>query len=389
MDGFTLVLSLFLFSHFYPLQSQAESFAYRPEATTFYRAHLSHTENLRFLKAGVLEVAVNAPEGTTLLIPKDIAPSKQNYRAEDGSVESSSNLFFSSITIESVSGADAPNFPQAKIDALNATPGGLYVTSLISDDFEDPQIYPLVPKSASTGYLSSYLENGKPLFTYTSSFQRRFPGRLNRVIDPTTMDPVVLKKSKAIMAELAKVANRTVATSPTLLFMATQKAEEASRAFEQSGVVSPLGAWSVAVLGTAERHGFANVPCAEFQSELIRQAYKRAGYSHFEDFNAKNDNPLFWDNTAAVEELANALDRAGWVPWETAFFKPMIGAPVMHYLATTPGHAYMAAGMNGRWIIDNGFPRGLDLGSLTDRTIVNQYRSGVFFLPPGILPEKW
>jgi hypothetical protein len=88
-------------------------------------------------------------------------------------------------------------------------------------------------------------------------------------------------------------------------------------------------------------------------------------------------------------ELANTLVKAGWIPWEAAYYKPMTGAIMAHFKATTPGHAYMAAGLDGRIIIDNGSPAGRQLYKTADKTIKIQYLTGVFFLPPGIIPAKW
>src|ERR1019366_8303605 len=132
---------------------------------------------------------------------------------------------------------------------------------------------------------------------------------------------------------------------------------------------------------TAIRHGFANVPCAEFQSELIREAYARAGVNVLEDFNEALGNPLIWSNSAAVVDLADALYKAGWVAWEPSRFRPPVGAVMMHQEAQTPGHTYIAAGFDGRVIVDNGSPQGKNLSALSEKRVEFQYQGGVFFLP--------
>jgi hypothetical protein len=159
--------------------------------------------------------------------------------------------------------------------------------------------------------------------------------------------------------------------------------------YEKSGAISPFGAWMIAVEATAVRHGFPNVPCAEFQSEMLKQAYKRAGYNLTDDFNEAKGNPIIWSKTAAVFELSKALNEAGWIPWDASKFRPPTGAFLMHGAGKTPGHTYIAGGDDGRIIVDNGAPQGRDLRKTTDKTIELMFMTGVFFLPPGINPQAW
>ncbi|MDA8794036.1 hypothetical protein N9N67_12375, partial [Bacteriovoracaceae bacterium] len=224
---------------------------------------------------------------------------------------------------------------------------------------------------------------------FTEVFEERFGDRLNKAIDSNKMDQRDFHRSLKVLEELQRVADRTVNTDARLLFMDNQLAKEYSILFENKEVVQPVGAWSIAVKGTAPRHGFGHVPCAEFMSEVLRQAYQRAGHKFTVDFNQENDNYLIWHRTAAVVRLADALFAAGWVPWELAKYKPMIGAFMMHKHATTPGHTYMAAGLDGQFIMDNGSPLGRDLRVSNPETVRLLYRTGVFFLPPGVNPEKW
>jgi hypothetical protein len=185
------------------------------------------------------------------------------------------------------------------------------------------------------------------------------------------------------------VADRTVETPRALLMIDKALADKHSIAYEKTGVVPTSGAWTIAVQSTSVRHGFGNVPCAEFMSEVIRQAYQRAGYSVHDDFNAQKKNRLIWSDSAAVVNLSKALFIAGWVPWNTALYKPPTGAILMNAWGNTPGHAYISAGDDGRLIVDNGSPQGRDLRKTSQKIINMMYMTGLFFLPPGVSPERW
>jgi hypothetical protein len=203
------------------------------------------------------------------------------------------------------------------------------------------------------------------------------------------LEPEEQKKWLLVFDALKHVADRTVYVLSALLFIPKEKALNYSELFESTGEVQVFGAWSISVRGTAVRHGFAHVPCAEFMSEMIRQAYKRASYDFRMDFNSAQDNELIWHKTAAVVNLTTALFKGGWIPWDPSQYKPPTGAPMMHARAAYPGHTYIAAGEDGRFIVDNGAPRGRDLRVTSNKIIKMQYLTGVFFLPPGILPETW
>jgi hypothetical protein len=70
-------------------------------------------------------------------------------------------------------------------------------------------------------------------------------------------------------------------------------------------------------------------------------------------------------------------------------FRPPVGAIIMHASARSPGHTYMSAGFDGRYIIDNGAPSGRDLSQTSEYAINLMYLHGAFFLPPGIQPVAW
>lgn len=240
---------------------------------------------------------------------------------------------------------------------------------------------PIAPSDPTVGYLKYFHRSGQPTFNYTRVLKKRFP-KINQAA------PSQLKYNR-IYAELMKAADRTAPTPKNFLMVEAAKAKECSIVYEKAGLVCPLGGWSIAVQQTAVRHGFPNAPCAEFQSELIREAYERAGYLATEDFNNAKGNPLIWSSTAAVVHLGDALYKAGWVPWEPSKFRPPVGAIMMHQEAQTPGHTFMIAGLDGKLIVDNAAPQGRDLDTLPANRITYMYQGGVFWLPPGINPQAW
>src|SRR5690606_9487842 len=125
------------------------------------------------------------------------------------------------------------------------------------------------------------------------------------------------------------------------------EANKWSKDYEATGAVAPMGAWTIAVNATAVRHGFPNVPCAEFQSEILREAYQRAGYPVSNDFNSTKGNKLIWTNTASVIGFSQALYAAGWIPWDPNIYRPIVGAFMMHGSGQSPGHTYISGGDDG------------------------------------------
>jgi hypothetical protein len=270
--------------------------------------------------------------------------------------------------------------------------GSCFAVDLVDPNFESAytiqdrvglsgSFEPIPPGSSTLGYLKYFHLNGQPKFNYTKVLLRKFPN-LNHPSPPK-------EKFKKIYEELMAAADRTEWTPKSFLMLDSATAKDCSIGYEKSGIVCPHGAWSIAVQQTAVRHGFPKAPCAEFQSELIREAYARAGYDATEDFNEKNDNQLIWNKSAAVVNLASALYKAGWVPWEPSKFRPPIGAIMMNQQAQTPGHTFMVAGFNGQIVMDNAAPQGRDLDLLPANRIAYMYQGGVFWLPPGINPAGW
>lgn len=370
-----LLLSLCLF-----LSAQTNYFT----SKEFY-ASVPSSIYLRYLLNNVLEKKCLLQKGDVFKIDLDQDPLNYDYRDDSGKVVRSSSGFYTKILIIS-----ANNLNDQVIAECNSTLGGLFVDANFINSLNNLDIDPVSESNPQSDYLLSYYSNGKPKFSYTTSFKKRFGNKLNLRIDPKDLSPELSSKWWNIYQELLKIGDRTKTTERILLFLDNNTlANKYSIQFETTGEIYPFGAWSVAVLGTAKRHGFANVPCAEFMSEVIRQAYTRAGYSILDDFNNTRGNYLIYKNTAAVVNLATALYKAGWVPWDSSEYVPMAGAIMMHAQATSPGHTYLVAGREGSLVLDNGSPKGRDLHNTSTKLIKMMYQNGVFFLPPTIIPSKW
>jgi hypothetical protein len=350
---------------------------------------LQQSAALRYNSKNILELKINLPAGTKIDIPANSTIANFDFRDSKGQVERSSTGFVTPLTVISV--PDPKQIPQAVIDSLNATSGGIFISAAVMSEAQgiEGNFAVLAPGIAGAGYLSNYEPSGKPKFSFTKQLIQRFGANLNHGIDPGTQTPVQRTKWPRIWAELRRASDRTVATPKSIIMIDKALALNLSIAFENTGAIPLYGAWSIAVLGTAVRHGFPNVPCAEFLSEQIREAYRRAGYNVTDDFNSTNHNELIWSQTSAVTNLASALNAAGWVPWDTVFYKPPPGAILMNAWGDTPGHAYISAGDDGRFIVDNGSPQGRNLRTTTAKTIEMMYQAGLFFLPPGINPPPW
>ena len=350
--------------------------------------------NIRYLKSNVLEAITELPTGTIVSVADNSQLFNYDFRNSNGDLARSSTGFLSHITIVSVPAAYASQFPASRIESLNATAGGLYMSASISGTATSTTIsgvdYPVIsPAPAGAGFLALYNASGKPKFSYTKSITKRFGTQVNKAIDMRSLSVDTQKKYTSIYNELKKAVDRTVASKKAYMIMDISAATQASINFEKTGAILPTGAWTIATQGTAVRHGFANVPCAETQSEILRQAYTRAGYQVTDDFNTAKGNQLIWSNTAAVVNFSKALYTAGWIPWDSTIYKPMTGSFLMNGSGLSPGHTYISAGDDGRIIVDNGAPQGRDLRKTSQSTIDMQYQTGVFFLPPGIIPAKW
>lgn len=352
---------------------------------------LNQALTLRYLKANVLEAIAELPEGTQIEVSENFDVKHYDYRTSSGSLQRSSTGFVHSVKVISVTSKYTSSFPASKIASINATNGGLYISASIMGAIEGTtgKFAVVAAGDPGAGFAAFFQNSGKPKKAYTTSVKKRFGEKLNQGIAPEKLSAADRQKYRAIYDELVKAVNRKVETPKSYLMMDKDKATQASINFEKTGVISTIGAWTIATQGTAVRHGFPNVPCAEFQSELLRQAYTRAGYRVTDDFNSSKGNQLIWSNTAAVANFSMGLFKAGWTAWDPTVYRPIVGSFLMHSSGLTPGHTYISAGDDGMIIVDNGAPQGRDLRKTTQKSIEIQFQTGVFFLPPGIIPPKW
>ena len=361
-----------------------------PVSPSSQRMLLNQTMTVRYEVNSVLEAKAELPAGTQIAIPSNYQTKNLDYRDSNGKVIRSSTGFIFPITIVSVPSSFASQFPQSKIDSINKTSGGLFVFASIVGSLEgaDGNFAKIVASAPGAGFLTNYNSSGKPKFNYTKFSTNRF-SKINQGVDPSTQSAADRQKWQSIYAELKKVVDRTVETPRSYLMVDSATAKSASLAYEKNGTVPLNGAWSIAVGQTAVRHGFQNVPCAEFQSELVREAYQRAGYRVSDDFNTSKGNKLIWSSSAAVVNFSMALYKAGWVAWDGTKYKPKTGAILMNGSGLSPGHTYISASDDGMIIVDNGAPQGRDLRKISQATIEMMFQTGVFFLPPGVNPSLW
>jgi hypothetical protein len=358
------------------------------EATTY---ELEQDTNLWYEVKDVLHLRIEVPAGTRISIPKNHEFSIMKYRTATGKIENSTTGFINPIRIVSVPREREKDFPQNRIRIWNETPGGLFVTAAIIGRVGGTkgEFAPIDPASPGAGFRRHFDSSGRPLDRYTETLRTRFGRRLNAKVDSTQQNGDERIKWRKILKELEHASVRTIPSSKAIIIVPLDQAKRDARAFEKNGVIPLYGAWTIATMVTARRHGFADRPCAETMSEFIREAYQRAGYDVNKDFNSSKGNRLFWSETASVEGLSRSLADAGWVPWDAAEFRPPPGAVMMKGAGTTPGHTYISAGDHGRLIVDNGAPQGRDLRATKEKTVANLYKTGVFFLPPGINPQRW
>ncbi len=340
--------------------------------------------NLRTLMVGILEYEVVLPLGSEISIDTATQPVNYQFRNASGNLEFSSTGFYPHVRILKSS------LNSAEISRLNQLSTGLYISATISGGLITGPTYPAVKAgTAGDGFTAYFNSNGKPKKSFSASVLKRFPN-INKGVSLSSLPGAAQTKWTRLMQELQKVGDRTKATEKSLLIIDRVAAVQHAKDFAKTGVVQKLGAWSIAVEGTATMNGFANVPCAEFMSEILRQAYQRAGYSHFEDFNSSKGNVLSYEGgSALVTNFSAYLAKAGWIAWDPQVYIPPAGAFLMHANGVSPGHTYMSAGDSGRFIVDNGMPQGRDLRTTSQNTIEMMYQHGVFFLPPGFNPKKW
>lgn len=352
---------------------------------------LSEGKMIRYEVNGVLEAKAELPAGAQVEIPLEYTKKYLPFRNAKGQLERSSTGFIHPVRILSVPADYQDEFTVERINDFNTTEGGLSIFASIIEDIEGTEGHFAVHLNAepNEAFLEYFHANGKPKFRYSKSIRKRFGSRLNHMVDSKSLTAAERDKWRSIYSELKRAATRTEPSEKSYMMIDSKLAKRLSIQFERTGAIPTRGAWTIATRATAVRHGFESVPCAEFQSEVLRQAYQRAGYRVTDDFNESKMNPLIWHHTAAVANLSSALFRAGWIPWDASIYRPITGSFIMHQIGKSPGHTYISAGEDGMIVVDNGSPQGKDLRKSSTRVLSMMYQSGVFFLPPGINPPAW
>lgn len=350
------------------------------------RVTIDQSINVYADKDGVLEAVIELPSGSVIEFDGGFEVVNIPSR-ESGQVIMSTTGFIHPVRIVSVPASRG--IDEAKIKEINARANGLYVSATLIQELEGVTGFfkPLTEVTPSAEYLKKFEIGGRPKFNFRRMVKMRFGPSVNAPLEPVS-DGDKIKYAK-VFEEIIHAVNRETPVRRDLLMINRVSAHYFSREYERTGLVHTLGAWSIAVTATAKRHGFSRAPCAEFASEIIRQAYQRAGYKVADDFGAAKENQLIWTRTATVEGLAEALASAGWVVWTTDDYRPPVGAVMFNGAGETPGHVYFSAGSDGRWIVDNGSPQGRSLPSTRGSVLKMNYLSGAFALPPGITPKRW
>jgi hypothetical protein len=338
--------------------------------------------------------------GSTVKVPTQAVPQLLNL--ESGRRDTSG--FFGDIVLN---GVKKPSRCSAK--------SSFYMTALLPLGDSNAAIEALVPSSSlTTTYKRVYEQNSQIKMSDSTIAwaigrnSKRFARVWNKSYPSGSLSSEEVLKSKKILRELSRFGNRENTTAARMLYLPSTSADSRQRKslarnlskkiMSQYGFSPAYGAWDVAIYGTATRLGFPQAPCAEFVSEVIRQAYVRAGFSHDEDFSYTIEGRLIftpWQNgiygPQSVKGLSDRLVIAGWIPWDPSKYQPVTGAIAMALDSSTPGHTYIVGGKKGRYIVDNGNPKGMDLGKTTLKLsrFKDMYGMGTFFLPPGITPALW
>lgn len=352
--------------------------------------------------SSTLTLVGNLKSGSTVKVPVDAVPNL--LLLESGRRDTSG--FYGGVLLSGIS------MPRKCFKGSS-----FYMTALIPLGDTNSDIRPISPTTKPTStYKSVYTEASRvkksdsTIAWAIGRNSKRFARVWNRAYAPGELSSEDIVRSQKILKELSRFSNRETLTPGRLVYLPTSTSISQSRSrqvmasnlskqiMSNYGFSPAFGAWDVAIYGTANRLGFPQAPCAEFVSEVIRQAYARAGHSHDEDFQYTIEGRLIftpWQDgifgPQSVKGLSNRLVLAGWIPWDPTKYRPLTGAIAMALDSSTPGHTYIVGGKSGRYIVDNGNPRGLDLAktSLKLSRFKDMYGMGTFFLPPGITPPRW
>ena len=321
---------------------------------------------------------------------------------------------------------------------------GRFLPTEMNEDTGTPEMIPALERAPLTDvYLNQFTAEGRPLVkkclwdvhdksanprTFdcpSPGLKRVFAQQLNKGLTAKDMTPEEYQKYQSIYKQITLAVDRTQPTPRSYYILSedwekNKKAFSLSIDFETKGKIYPNGAYTIANQGTAERQGWGDLPCAESAAEIVRQAYQRAGYNFFDDFNRKDGDPIEHSIRWHVGILARALVAGGWIPWDYTMYRPPVGAVLVstrplelnsseyepylddHFMDSMEGHVYIAAGFDGEFVVDNGgYERGRDLRLApqddedhkrrpeTFDDPLAQYNASVFFLPPGINPKPW
>jgi len=101
---------------------------------------------------------------------------------------------------------------------------------------------PIQASSPASGFESLYENSGQPKFNFIKSVSKRFGGRLNKGVSPSSLTPTEREKWQKIFAEIVKVADRNALTPKSLLEIDASLAMQWSIALETTGAISDTGA---------------------------------------------------------------------------------------------------------------------------------------------------
>jgi|GEM_PF-5772027 len=370
-------------------------------ARDFYSLKTNQVYPVYCLKnSSTLTLVGNLKSGSTVQVPTNAVPNLLTL--ESGRRDTSG--FYGDILLSGIS------MPSKCLSGSS-----FYITALIPLGDNNSDVRALIPIIQPTSTYKAVYSSTSQIKKSDSTIawaigrnRKRFARVWNKTYAEGELSREEIIKSQKILVELSRFSNRETTTPARLLYLPSASSQSRSRQvmatnlsrqiMSSYGFSPAYGAWDVAIYGTANRLGFPQAPCAEFVSEVIRQAYSRAGHSHDEDFQYTIEGRLIftpWQNgiygPQSVRGLSNRLVLAGWVPWDPTKYRPMTGAIAMALDSSTPGHTYIVGGKLGRYIVDNGNPKGLDLGrtSLKLSRFKDMYGMGTFFLPPGITPARW
>jgi hypothetical protein len=330
---------------------------------------LSLPENIRYLKKNILEVAAEIPEGTVLGMDNVFKLVFNRYRTGIG-IKTSKYGFVKNVFILTVPDKYKPDWPESRIEKLNAK--GLYFSKSTTDATMEAPRNPVKRKYLIDKIVKEYegSTDGDKLYrkSWLYSYKKRFPNSIQVVKD---LSP----KMKKLWVELQRGAKEWG-------YLQSLKEEDLLNSYTYQALKTALK--------TAQDLGYADRFCAEFTSEFVRQAYRRANLGEF-------------TGTPLVTNLNKELNKFGWVVWDPTLYYPPPGAVGMNTVGISPSHTYIIAGMpdevpfgedlgielDGYFMWDSSkFTKGVNIHKQTQKQVDFMYNTGGFWLPAGVIPKK-